>query len=127
MATLEASIFKKYDIRGRAQGDDPTLTPEVAHLIGRAFGTWLQQMENINTCVVGRDNRHTSASLQEALMDGLQASGTHVVDIGLVATPLVYWHAVKLGKVGGAMVTASHLGPQHNGFKLCIGNRTIYG
>ena len=127
MATLQASIFKKYDIRGLAQGDNPALTPEVAHPLGRAFGTWLQQMGNINTCVVGRDNRHTSASLQDALMNGLQASGVHVVDIGLVATPLVYWHAVKLGSVGGVMVTASHLGPQHNGFKLCIGNRTIYG
>ena len=41
MASLDRSIFRKYDIRGTAAGDSPQLTPEVALLVGKALGTYL--------------------------------------------------------------------------------------
>jgi phosphomannomutase/phosphoglucomutase len=124
---VDTSIFKKYDIRGKATGSDAPLTSGLAYRIGQAFGTYLQPVEQLNTVVVGRDNRDSSYDLQHAAMNGLRATGCHVVDIGLVSTPVVYWQAVTRGNIGGLMVTASHLGPEQNGFKLCIGNRNLYG
>lgn len=124
---ISPDIFKKYDIRGRATGDVAPLSREAAHLIGRAFATYLQPMEAKQLVVVGRDNRSTSADLQVSLMNGLRESGCDVLDLGLVATPVVYWHAVQNGDVGGIMVTGSHLAGDQNGFKLCIGNRTLFG
>jgi phosphomannomutase/phosphoglucomutase len=127
MAAINPSLFKKYDIRGRAMGDDAPLTQDVARQIGRAFATYLQPFEKLNRVVVGRDNRHTSWGLQQAVMAGLTAAGCRAIDLGLVATPMVYWHAVERGDIGGVMVTGSHLPPDQNGFKLSIGGRTLFG
>ena len=124
---INPKIFKKYDIRGKATGDKAVLTTDVAYSIGRAFATYLQTREQKTLAVVGRDNRITSFDLQKALADGLQASGCDVIDLGLVATPLVYWHAVNQDDSGGIMITGSHLTADQNGFKLCVGNRTLYG
>ncbi|MGB1285743.1 MAG: phosphomannomutase/phosphoglucomutase, partial [Aggregatilineales bacterium] len=126
MTAIHPGIFKKYDIRGKAMGDDAVLTVEAARLIGQGIGTFFTRVKKQNRIVVGRDNRHSSYELQMALMDGLQRASVQVVDIGLVATPLVYWHAVNEGDIGGVMVTGSHLKPPFNGFKLCLGNRPIY-
>ncbi|HEX2907306.1 MAG TPA: phosphomannomutase/phosphoglucomutase [Phototrophicaceae bacterium] len=126
MTPLSAKIFKKYDIRGVAEGDNAVITPEVAQLLGQAFGTYLQRVEGKNTAVVGRDNRHSSFELAQAASTGLTASGCNVVDIGLVSTPLVYWHALHHDNCGGLMVTGSHLTPDQNGFKLSVGARNLY-
>ncbi len=116
-------IFKALDIRGKV-GED--LTPEVAVAIGQGIGVSMRQRKQ-TTVVVGRDNRLSSPELAHGLIEGLLRSGCHVVDIGAVATPIVYYSAVVRGNVAGVMVTASHLGPQYNGFKLCIGARTLVG
>ncbi|MFO7323172.1 MAG: phosphomannomutase/phosphoglucomutase [Chloroflexota bacterium] len=127
MAAIDAKLFKKYDIRGRALGENPPLTPDVARRIGHAFGTWLREHSTANEVVVGRDNRHSSPALAEAAIEGIRASGCNVVDIGLVMTPLVYWWAVQRGNAGGLMVTGSHLAPDQNGFKLSVGPRNLFG
>lgn len=127
MTTINARLFKKYDIRGTATGPDAPLNKEVAVLVGRAFGTYVQSLEEKNLVVVGRDNRTTSFDLQAALMQGISMSGCEVVDLGLVATPVVYWHAVSRDHAGGVMITGSHLAGDQNGFKLCVGHRTLYG
>lgn len=127
MTTVNPKLFKKYDIRGTAAGKDAPLTPEVARLIGRAFGTYLRTIEERRIVVVGRDNRDTSLALMDAAMHGLTQAGCHVVDIALTSTPLVYWNAVKRSSAGGMMVTGSHLPPDQNGFKLSVGARNIYG
>ncbi|RLI23954.1 MAG: phosphomannomutase, partial [Candidatus Hecatellales archaeon] len=110
-----AGIFRAYDIRG-VYGED--LTPELALKIGMAFGSLLDPGLEV---VVGRDPRLTSPSLQAALTAGLTAVGCPVVDLGLSATPLVYFASIHHGVKGGAIVTASHNPPQYNGFKLCKG------
>ncbi len=127
MAQIDSKLFRKYDLRGRAEGDDPPLTTDAARLIGLAFGTYLNRAANVQTVIVGRDNRRSSPTLALAAINGLQASGCKVIDIRLASTPMVYWHAVKQGNVGGLMVTGSHLAPEQNGFKLCIGARNLYG
>ena len=120
---VSGQIFKALDIRGKV-GED--LTPDVASLIGHAIGVSMRRRRQ-TTVVVGRDNRLSSPELSEALALGLVKAGCHVIDVGAVATPIVYYSAVNRGNVGGVMVTASHLGPQYNGFKLCIGARTLVG
>ncbi len=127
MTEINSKLFKKYDIRGSAEGDNAPLTLDAARLIGIAFGTYLDRVEGTQTVVVGRDNRRSSPALSQAVCAGLQASGCQVIDIRLTSTPIVYWHAVKAGNVGGVMVTGSHLAPDQNGFKLCVGARNIYG
>jgi phosphomannomutase/phosphoglucomutase len=122
-----ANIFKKYDIRGRAAGEGIELDNEAALAVGRAFATYVQSIEQIETVVVGRDNRGSSYDLQHALMQGLRSSGCRVIDIGLVGTPLVYWHAVQEGNIGGVMVTGSHLPADQNGLKFCAGSRAVFG
>jgi phosphomannomutase / phosphoglucomutase len=127
MAEINPSIFKKYDIRGKAQGEKAVISREAAYLIGQAYASFLLSNYKIYQVVVGHDNRHSSYDLQASLMEGLQRGGANVVDIGLVSTPLVYWHAVNQGNVGGMMVTGSHLTPEYNGFKLCIGETPVFG
>jgi phosphomannomutase / phosphoglucomutase len=126
MVEITPKIFKKYDIRGKAEGEDALITPHTARLIGHAFGTYAQRVDEKKIVVVGRDNRRTSYALAEAAIAGAVESGCKVVDIGLVSTPLVYWHAIH-HNAGGLMVTGSHLAPDQNGFKLSIGARNLYG
>lgn len=118
-----AGLFKQYDIRGKY--GDP-LTDDAAWRIGRAFGTTLQR-HGIRDVIVGRDNRLSSPALADAAIQGLAESGCYVTDIGMAATPVVYWCAVEAGGAGGLMVTGSHLKPEMNGFKLSIGKDNLYG
>lgn len=127
MTEISAKLFKKYDIRGSAEGVNAPLTPAAARLIGQAFGTYLDRVEGKQTVLVGRDNRRSSPALTKAAIEGLQASGCKVVDIKLTSTPFVYWHAVRQDNAGGMMITGSHLAPDQNGFKLCVGARSLYG
>jgi phosphomannomutase/phosphoglucomutase len=80
-----------------------------------------------NSVVVGHDNRISSPDLASAFTSGLIDTGQHVILIGCVPTPALYYAAVTLGNIPGVMVTASHLGPEYNGFKLCVGARSLYG
>ena len=41
------------------------------------------------------------------------------MNIGMVTTPLLYFAIIDGAYDGGAMVTASHLPGESNGFKLC--------
>ena len=127
MTQIWSAIFRKYDIRGRATGPDPDIDQAVAEHVGRAYGTFLQQHQSLNQVVIGHDNRTTSPALHKHAIKGLAGSGCDVLDIGLVSTPQVYWYTVQRGDSAGLMITASHLGPQHNGFKLSIGVQSLYG
>ncbi|MET0088639.1 MAG: phosphomannomutase/phosphoglucomutase [Candidatus Thiodiazotropha sp.] len=114
---IAPSIFRAYDIRG-VVGE--TLTEDVVSLLGQGFGSEIYE-RGFNTVVVGRDARNSSESLQRALIEGLQASGRDVVDLGLVPTPLVHFAAHELNAECGAMITGSHNPPQYNGMKMIVG------
>lgn len=58
MAAVSPLIFRQYDIRG-VVGED--ITPEVARLIGLAYGT-LCRRNGISQVVVGHDNRKVRPS-----------------------------------------------------------------
>lgn len=127
MKHIPEHIFRKYDIRGQAMGPGAVIDGDVAHSIGRAYGTYLQRSENLKQVVAGHDNRITSETLHQRAISGLLESGCDVVDIGLVSTPLVYWSTMQRGGCAGLMVTGSHLEPDKNGFKLSIGAQSLYG
>ena len=41
MTQVPENIFRKYDIRGTVTGDQPQLTPDVARLVGKGYGTYM--------------------------------------------------------------------------------------
>ena len=128
MATLDRSIFRKYDIRGTAAGDTPQLTPEIALLVGKALGTYLPRHFGSERIFVGSDNRLTSEPLKSAVIKGLASTGLPVTDIGEVLTPTVYFASASYAGVGaGVMVTGSHLDTRYNGIKMAYGKLALAG
>ncbi len=121
--SISQSIFKAYDIRGIV---DKELNLETVKLIGLAIGS-----ESISKgergIVVGRDGRLSGVELMSALVDGLKQSGCHVVDIGMVPTPLLYYSAYTKASTSGVMITGSHNPPEYNGLKMIIAGETIAG
>ncbi len=124
---IDAGIFRRYDIRGRADGPQAELTAAVARLVGRASGTLLRREHQVTRVVIGRDNRLSSPALYAAAREGLLASGCDVLDIGLAPTPVLYHSVVNNGRSAGLMITGSHLAPAFNGFKLALGAQSLYG
>ncbi len=112
-------IFRGYDIRGVYPID---LNKDVAYTIGRSYGTYIKRF-NKNKCVIGYDNRYSSVELTDALIEGILDSGTDVVTLGLVTTPMYYYACIKLGIPSGIMVTASHNPKDDNGFKMAFDER----
>ena len=123
MSLLSPSIFKAYDIRGII---GKTLDADVAHSIGLAFGS-AALAKGEQTVVIGRDGRLSGPSLITALAQGLQSAGVNVIDLGVVATPMVYFGTHVLGAASGIMVTGSHNPPDYNGFKMVLAGEAIYG
>ncbi len=120
---VTSAIFKAYDIRGVVQTQ---LTPAAVRAIGQAFG--LTALARGQTeCVVGRDGRLSGPMLRDALVQGLTDSGLAVVDIGVVATPMVYWATFHVGCGTGIMITGSHNPPEYNGLKLMMAGQALWG
>jgi phosphomannomutase len=61
-----------------------------------------------------------------ALVDGFTRSGITVIDIGLAATPMLYFASKMLNAGGAIMVTGSHNPANYNGFKLVLGNAPFW-
>ncbi|MGB9907661.1 MAG: phosphomannomutase/phosphoglucomutase [Candidatus Saccharicenans sp.] len=120
---IKPEIFREYDIRG-VVGQD--LTPELASLIGRAVATQARRAGKTEVAV-GRDCRLSSPELYEGLRAGLLGSGCRVVDLGVIPTPLVYFSVFYKKKEAAVMITGSHNPPDFNGFKVMIGEETLYG
>ncbi len=120
---LNPHMFREYDIRGIA-GKDMDASDVVR--IGKGIGTYLRRQGNTDI-TVGRDCRVTSDQYSEKLIQGLLASGCHVVDIGVCSTPVGYFSIRHLNKQGNVMVTASHNPPEYNGFKICSGVESVFG
>jgi phosphomannomutase/phosphoglucomutase len=123
MPSVPAEIFKAYDIRGVV---GRTLTPDIAELIGRAIGAQASALAQRTVCI-GRDGRLSGPGLAQGLAHGLQASGIDVIDIGRVATPMLYFATHHLGTGCGVMVTGSHNPPDYNGLKMMIAGETLSG
>jgi phosphomannomutase/phosphoglucomutase len=116
-------IFKAYDIRGIVK---TALTPEVTEAIGQAIGSEARE-RNVKEIAIGRDGRLSGPDLAAALARGIQSAGVDVVDVGRVATPMLYFAAYHLGTLSGVSVTGSHNPPEYNGLKIMLGGDTLAG
>jgi phosphomannomutase len=108
-------IFKAYDIRGSYPDE---VNENIAQRIGAAF----PQLLSGRNIVLARDMRISSPALAKAFIKGALSAGASITDIGMTTTPMLYFAIIDGKFDGGAMVTASHLPADINGFKLCREN-----
>ena len=120
---FDPTVLREYDIRGIV---GRTLHPADAFAIGRAFGTIVARGGG-SKVAVGYDGRLTSPELEQALVDGLLASGMEALRIGRGPTPMLYYAATTLETDGAVMVTGSHNPPDYNGFKMMLGRKPFFG
>ena len=120
---ISPGIFKAYDIRGVV---DVTLTIEAVRAIGAAVGSTAAE-RGVTQVVVGRDGRLSGPQLSAALIEGIRSTGTGVIDIGMVPTPLLYFATHHLGTGTGVEITGSHNPPEYNGLKMMIAGETLHG
>jgi len=120
---MNPEVFREYDVRGVVGKD---LNPEFVHKLGKAIGSYAKD-KGVKNMTVGRDTRLTSEEYQISIIKGIASTGIDVTDIGLCATPILYFSIRHLDAGGGVMVTGSHNPPDFNGFKICVGPDTIYG
>ncbi len=120
---MNPKVFREYDVRGVVDSD---LNTEFVHELGKAIGTYAMN-KGIKLMTLGRDCRLSSTQYCEAITKGLASTGMDLVDVGLCATPVLYYSIRNLEAGGGVMITGSHNPPEFNGFKICIGPDTIYG
>ncbi len=120
---MKAHIFREYDIRGVVPEE---LNRESARRLGQTMGTYYQD-HGARRITLGRDCRLSSPELAQGLTEGLRSAGIDVVDLGQIPTPLLYFSLHHLEPDGGVQITGSHNPPEFNGFKVCLGKRTLYG
>ena len=119
---INPQVFRQYDIRGVV---DEQINKDTYFLIGKGFGSYLKK-QGLSTIVIGGDARHSTRGFMDAFIEGALQTGCDVTDIGIVATPILYFAIWKLKSDGGAMVTASHNPSQYNGCKLNLGLGSVY-
>jgi phosphomannomutase/phosphomannomutase/phosphoglucomutase len=117
------TIFRQYDIRGIVDKD---LGEVEVDRISRAFAAYAFE-HGQTQILLGYDNRHSSPRFRDIAAQALVESGLQVVDLGMVVTPIFYFASHHLNIPAGMMITASHNPSEYNGFKLLLGESTIYG
>lgn len=109
---MNQSIFKAYDVRGLYPQE---FDEAAAYRIARATAAFIQG----KTMLIAMDERHSSVTIKEAVIAGLEDGGVaEIIDIGPATTPMFYFAAYDAGVDGGIMVTASHNPPEYNGLKI---------
>jgi len=121
--TIKPEIFRQYDIRGIVDQD---LTRETVTLLGKGIGT-LFRRHGKTEVAVGRDCRLSSPLFFDYLSEGLKSTGCNVISLGTVPTPLLYFSIFRKKLQAGIMITGSHNPPEFNGFKIMLGQATLYG
>ncbi len=119
--SLDTSILRKWDIRGIYPEQ---INENVAKQVGFAYAKFLKE-NNIDSCIVGRDNRIGGEKLSDSLIYGLIESGINVINLGVVTTPMLNFACHKLSNPYGIMITASHNPKNDNGFKV-FGDKCLH-
>lgn len=119
---LPSHVFQSCDLRAPLA----ELPAEVFQALGRAIGTEIQALGE-QAVVVGRDRREGSEALASALIEGLQASGRDVIDLGAVPAPLVHFGCHYLNVRSGLVVTGGSCPLEYGGLKLTIAGETWSG
>ena len=114
-----AKLFGSSGVRGLANID---LTPTLACRVASAVATHAKAKK----AIVARDTRVSGYMLEDALVSGLVSTGTDVLLLGVVPTPVLAYVAKALGADVGFMLTASHNPSQYNGIKVFNGDSLSY-
>ncbi|OGJ45805.1 hypothetical protein A2272_00185 [Candidatus Peregrinibacteria bacterium RIFOXYA12_FULL_33_12] len=121
MSQINPHIFRAYDIRGIAipttEYPIADLTEDTMYLMGKGIGSYLIENEG-KKIAIGRDVRLTGEILQKAFVKGLLEIGCHVIDFGVVSSPMIYYAVCKYKLDGGVVITASHNPKEYNGVKV---------
>ena len=120
---IPPQIFRAYDIRGIVA---TALTPQATEVIAQAIGSEAKD-RGVKAIAIGRDGRLTGPELSQALARGIQAAGVDVINVGMVATPILYFACHHLGTGSGVAVTGSHNPPEYNGLKMVLAGETLAG
>lgn len=121
--TFDPTILREYDIRGIV---GKTLNPSDAKAVGQAYGTMIVRRGGTSVAV-GYDGRHSSPTMEAAMVEGLASTGLKVHRIGLGPTPMLYYAIVHLETAAGVMITGSHNPPDYNGIKMAWSDGPVYG
>jgi phosphoglucosamine mutase len=97
------------------------VTADLAFALGRAVGHRFGGAGR--TVVLGRDTRRSGEMLGAALTAGLAATGTDIVDLGVVTTPCLVHASTDGAFAAGVMVSASHNPAPDNGLKVVVDGR----
>ena len=111
-----AKYFGTDGIRGEV--GNSTITAEFVQRLGNAVGSLINDRKQDRLVIIGQDTRSSSDMLKFALVSGLNGAGIHVVDLGVVPTPVVAFMTVKHKASAGFVITASHNKFTDNGIKL---------
>lgn len=104
-------LFGTNGIRGVVNED---MGAQLALDMGKAIGTYMGGKVAIAT-----DSRTSADMMRCAVSAGLISTGVEVLDLGMLATPVLQYYVKNSGVKGGIMITASHNPPQFNGIK-CV-------
>ena len=97
------------------------VTADLALALGRAVGHRFGGSGH--TVALGRDTRRSGEMLGAALTAGLAATGTDIVDLGIVTTPCLVHASTGETFAAGIMVSASHNPAPDNGLKVVLDGR----
>jgi len=118
------SIYREYDIRGIYEKE---LNEQSVTRIGYALSSKIKG----DYVAVGYDARSHSPILFEYLVQGLNAGGKKVLNMGLVPTPVNYftnfqkWDGITPS--ASVMITGSHNPSEYNGFKITVDKAPFFG
>lgn len=120
-----SEIIRAYDIRG-IFGEN--LKEEDAFFLALKL---LQARNNLKLkgkVCIGYDGRISSPILYSALLKGMMTEDVKIINLGLVPTPVLYFAANYLLDIDIAvMITGSHNPADHNGFKIMLNGKTLFG
>ncbi len=119
---IKKEIFRAYDIRGIYPSE---INEGTFRRIACALAIKLKEKSYKNV-VVGYDDRKSSLSLVNNLVDGLISSGINVINTGITVQPAIHFFTFLDGVDAAVNVTASHNPGMFNGMKIDLKNAIPY-
>ncbi|UCE73672.1 MAG: hypothetical protein JSV56_11695 [Methanomassiliicoccales archaeon] len=110
-------LFGTNGIRGIVNED---MNTDLALNIGMAIGTYIEG----GKVAIATDTRTSNDMLKSAVFSGLLTTGSSIVDLGIVPTPVLQYYVKNSETQHGIVITASHNPPNFNGIKCVDGDGT---
>ena len=123
MSFINPYIFREYDVRGKVLEDFPE---HVVKKLGQAFGTYVKRVGGKEIAISG-DVRLSTPELIDFFKKGVLDTGTDIINLGILPTPVNYFSMFQLGISASVQVTGSHNPPEFNGFKMSLNKKPFYG